>query len=143
MFDLDHFKAYNDTHGHPAGDRLLAAVAAVWAGCLRATDSLARYGGEEFALVAPGCSAEEAAALVDRLRAAVPSESHVLGRGRTLGRRRDPRGAAGARRRGALRRQGRGPRPDVLASATAPAAGLAVALSAITRAGTAPAPTAG
>ena len=54
MFDLDHFKAYNDAHGHPAGDRLLAAVAAVWAGCLRATDSLARYGGEEFALVAPG-----------------------------------------------------------------------------------------
>ena len=80
MFDLDHFKAYNDAHGHPAGDRLLAAVAAIWAGCLRATDSLARYGGEEFALVAPGCSAEEALALVDRLRAAVPEESHVLGR---------------------------------------------------------------
>jgi diguanylate cyclase (GGDEF)-like protein len=74
MFDLDHFKAYNDANGHPAGDRLLAAVAAAWAGCLRATDSLARYGGEEFALVAPGCSAEEAAALVDRLRAAVPGE---------------------------------------------------------------------
>ena len=59
MFDLDHFKAYNDAHGHPAGDRLLAEVAAVWEGCLRATDSLARYGGEEFALVAPGCSAAE------------------------------------------------------------------------------------
>ena len=74
MFDLDHFKAYNDAHGHPAGDRLLADVAAVWAGCLRATDSLARYGGEEFALVAPGCSSEEALALVDRLRASVPEE---------------------------------------------------------------------
>ena len=77
MFDLDHFKAYNDAHGHPAGDRLLAAVAAVWAGCLRATDSLARYGGEEFALVAPGCSAEEALALVDRLRARCPRRSRA------------------------------------------------------------------
>ena len=74
MFDLDHFKAYNDAHGHPAGDRLLATVAAIWAGCLRATDSVARYGGEEFALVAPGCTAEEALALVDRLRAAVPED---------------------------------------------------------------------
>ena len=74
MFDLDHFKAYNDTHGHPEGDRMLATVAEIWAGTLRATDSLARYGGEEFALVAPGCSAEEALALVDRLRAAVPGD---------------------------------------------------------------------
>jgi diguanylate cyclase (GGDEF)-like protein len=71
MFDLDHFKVYNDTHGHPAGDRLLTEVAAAWQGCLRATDSLARYGGEEFALIAPGCNAPDAVALVDRLRAAV------------------------------------------------------------------------
>jgi diguanylate cyclase len=49
-------------------------VAAIWAGCLRATDSVARYGGEEFALVAPGCTAEEALALVDRLRDAVPED---------------------------------------------------------------------
>jgi diguanylate cyclase (GGDEF)-like protein len=74
MFDLDHFKAYNDAHGHPAGDRMLATVAAIWAGCLRATDSVARYGGEEFALVAPGCTDEEALALVDRLRSAVPED---------------------------------------------------------------------
>ena len=71
MFDLDHFKAYNDTHGHPAGDRLLTEVAAAWQDCLRATDSLARYGGEEFALIAPGCCERDAVALVDRLRAAV------------------------------------------------------------------------
>jgi diguanylate cyclase (GGDEF)-like protein len=71
MFDFDHFKAYNDAHGHPAGDRLLTDVAAAWAGCLRATDSLARYGGEEFALIAPGCTQEDAVALVDRLREAV------------------------------------------------------------------------
>jgi diguanylate cyclase (GGDEF)-like protein len=72
MFDLDHFKAYNDSHGHPAGDALLTAVAAAWQTCLRATDSLARYGGEEFALIAPGCNAAEAIAIVDRLRDAVP-----------------------------------------------------------------------
>jgi diguanylate cyclase (GGDEF)-like protein len=71
MFDLDHFKAFNDAHGHPAGDRLLTEVAGAWAGCLRATDSLARYGGEEFALIAPGCTQEDAVALVDRLREAV------------------------------------------------------------------------
>ena len=71
MFDLDHFKAYNDTYGHPAGDRLLTEVAAAWQGCLRATDSLARYGGEEFALIAPGCTEGDAVALVDRLRGAV------------------------------------------------------------------------
>jgi diguanylate cyclase (GGDEF)-like protein len=71
MFDLDHFKAFNDAHGHPAGDRLLTEVAGAWAGCLRATDSLARYGGEEFALIAPGCTQQDAVALVDRLREAV------------------------------------------------------------------------
>jgi diguanylate cyclase (GGDEF)-like protein len=71
MFDLDHFKVYNDTHGHPEGDRLLREIAAAWQECLRATDSLARYGGEEFALIAPGCVPGEAVTLVDRLRAAV------------------------------------------------------------------------
>jgi diguanylate cyclase (GGDEF)-like protein len=71
MFDFDHFKAYNDSHGHPAGDRLLTEVAAAWQGCLRATDSLARYGGEEFALIAPGCNESDAVMLVDRLRASV------------------------------------------------------------------------
>ncbi len=71
MFDLDHFKAYNDSRGHPAGDRLLTEVAAAWQGCLRATDSLARYGGEEFALIAPGCTEGDAVALVDRLRGSV------------------------------------------------------------------------
>ena len=71
MFDLDHFKTFNDTHGHPEGDRLLTEVAAAWQGCLRATDSLARYGGEEFALIAPGCNEADAVMLVDRLRAAV------------------------------------------------------------------------
>jgi diguanylate cyclase (GGDEF)-like protein/PAS domain S-box-containing protein len=72
MLDLDHFKAYNDRNGHLAGDRLLRAAAAIWSGSLRATDVLARWGGEEFALLLPGCEAEGATALIERLRGSLP-----------------------------------------------------------------------
>jgi diguanylate cyclase (GGDEF)-like protein len=72
LVDLDHFKRYNDELGHQAGDRLLKSVAAVWRDILRAGDVLARYGGEEFALALPGCSLDDASALVTRLREAVP-----------------------------------------------------------------------
>ena len=70
--DLDQFKVYNDEHGHQAGDRLLKQIAAAWAAELRATDVLARYGGEEFALALPGCDLDDANALAERLRAAMP-----------------------------------------------------------------------
>lgn len=53
MLDLDHFKAVNDTHGHPAGDGVLKAVAAALRRATRETDVVARYGGEEFTLVLP------------------------------------------------------------------------------------------
>ncbi|HEX5901318.1 MAG TPA: GGDEF domain-containing protein [Solirubrobacteraceae bacterium] len=72
VFDLDHFKAYNDGHGHPAGDGLLAAAATAWRGELRPTDVLARYGGEEFAAVLPTCSLADAHVVVERIRAATP-----------------------------------------------------------------------
>jgi diguanylate cyclase (GGDEF)-like protein len=72
MVDLDHFKEYNDEHGHQAGDRLLKQAAAAWAVELRGTDFLARYGGEEFALALPACTPEEASVVVERLRAATP-----------------------------------------------------------------------
>jgi diguanylate cyclase (GGDEF)-like protein len=72
MIDLDHFKRFNDEHGHPAGDRLLVETAAAWRSIIRATDILARYGGEEFAVALPDCSAEEAVVIMARLRAAVP-----------------------------------------------------------------------
>ena len=72
MLDLDFFKAYNDKHGHLAGDRLLRAAAAIWQTTLRATDVLARWGGEEFALLLPGCDADGAAALIERLRGSLP-----------------------------------------------------------------------
>ena len=72
LIDLDHFKLYNDQNGHQAGDRLLKSVAAAWRDMLRAGDVLARYGGEEFAVALPGCSLEDGAALVARLREVIP-----------------------------------------------------------------------
>jgi diguanylate cyclase (GGDEF)-like protein len=72
LLDLDHFKRYNDTHGHQAGDALLSQAALAWRSGLRAQDLLARYGGEEFTVLVPGLPAEQAGALVDRLRARTP-----------------------------------------------------------------------
>jgi diguanylate cyclase (GGDEF)-like protein/PAS domain S-box-containing protein len=72
LADLDHFKVFNDAHGHPAGDALLTEVAGSWRLKLRATDFIARYGGEEFGLLMPDCPPDEAVSLVARLRAATP-----------------------------------------------------------------------
>jgi diguanylate cyclase (GGDEF)-like protein/PAS domain S-box-containing protein len=72
VLDLDHFKDYNDEFGHAHGDQLLRRCAVVWRSKLRATDVLARYGGEEFSLCLPQGPADEAVAIVDRLREATP-----------------------------------------------------------------------
>ena len=72
MLDLDHFKAFNDRHGHPAGDRLLKEVAAAWHSALRRSDILARYGGEEFIVLLPGTDLGQAVAALERLRRATP-----------------------------------------------------------------------
>jgi diguanylate cyclase (GGDEF)-like protein len=74
MLDFDHFKIFNDTQGHPAGDRLLKEAAAAWREELRAGDFLARIGGEEFALLLPKCTSQDALMVVDRLRRRVPYE---------------------------------------------------------------------
>lgn len=71
MFDLDDFKAFNDTFGHPRGDRLLRAVADAISGNLRAVDVAARYGGEEFALLLPETDTAGALAVAERIRADV------------------------------------------------------------------------
>ena len=61
MFDIDKFKVYNDTFGHPAGDKVIASVAKAASGCLRrTTDFFARYGGEEFVAVLLGDDADSA-----------------------------------------------------------------------------------
>ncbi len=72
MIDLDHFKRFNDAHGHLAGDDLLRRVALAWQRELRATDVLARYGGEEFVLALPACPPDEAIDVAERLRTVVP-----------------------------------------------------------------------
>jgi diguanylate cyclase (GGDEF)-like protein len=73
MLDLDHFKVFNDTFGHQAGDRLLAEAANAWKAALGSSDVLARYGGEEFMLVMPRRDAIEAQQVVDALRSRTPA----------------------------------------------------------------------
>ena len=72
LVDLDRFKAYNDAHGHLAGDRLLKEATAAWTRQLRAPDMLARFGGEEFAVLLAGCDTDEARAALARMRRATP-----------------------------------------------------------------------
>jgi diguanylate cyclase (GGDEF)-like protein len=80
LLDLDHFKRFNDTHGHQMGDRLLKEVVAAWQSRLRRGDVLARYGGEEFVVLLPQASLEQAYEVVERLRQAMPlSQSFSAG----------------------------------------------------------------
>jgi two-component system cell cycle response regulator len=72
--DIDHFKAINDKHGHPAGDEVLAGVARVMTSMIRTEDVIARYGGEEFAVICREIENDGAQALGERLRVAVERE---------------------------------------------------------------------
>jgi diguanylate cyclase (GGDEF)-like protein len=71
VIDVDEFKAFNDTFGHPAGDDTLCRVAAVLRDTVREPDLVARYGGEEFAVVLIGVDSNAAMALAERLRLAI------------------------------------------------------------------------
>ena len=74
LLDIDHFKHINDTHGHPAGDSVLAHLASLLIASVRSSDIVARYGGEEFAFVLVEAGAQEAGVVAERMRARV--ESH-------------------------------------------------------------------
>jgi diguanylate cyclase (GGDEF)-like protein len=76
MVDVDHFKRFNDTHGHACGDRVLRVVAQILKRGLRSNDLAARYGGEEFAMAYPEIGPDELQAAAERLRAALAA--HVL-----------------------------------------------------------------
>lgn len=69
MLDIDHFKTFNDRHGHPAGDEALKAFANVLRSCMRDGDVAARYGGEEFAVLLRGQGDSFASAVAERIRA--------------------------------------------------------------------------
>jgi diguanylate cyclase (GGDEF)-like protein len=69
MIDADHFKSYNDTFGHQAGDQMLVGIAICISDSVkRAGDCVARYGGEEFAVLLPGCSAPDAMRVAETMR---------------------------------------------------------------------------
>jgi diguanylate cyclase (GGDEF)-like protein len=72
LLDLDHFKRYNDRHGHQGGDRLLKEATAAWQTRMRRTDLLARYGGEEFTVLLRDCTPVQAVMVLDDLRAVTP-----------------------------------------------------------------------
>jgi diguanylate cyclase (GGDEF)-like protein len=71
MLDLDGFKAINDTHGHPTGDKVLRAVADGCQGLLRAGKGISRWGGEEFLVIVPNVDASALQRVAERLRSAI------------------------------------------------------------------------
>lgn len=84
MCDVDHFKRFNDDHGHEAGDAVLQAVAAEMKSRFRDGDVVCRFGGEEFTVIAPGTSPEALLTRVEAVRQAI-AELNVHQNGRTLG----------------------------------------------------------
>lgn len=79
FLDVDNFKKYNDTHGHPAGDKLLIKLGTIINGRLRKTDILARYGGEEFVIILPETFRDGALLVAENIRKAI-SEHPFEGR---------------------------------------------------------------
>ncbi|HZB07251.1 MAG TPA: GGDEF domain-containing protein [Thermoleophilaceae bacterium] len=72
LMDIDDFKAFNDSRGHQAGDRLLVAAAAAWQAQLREGDLLCRWGGDEFAALLPDCSEGAAHEIIARVTSTTP-----------------------------------------------------------------------
>jgi diguanylate cyclase (GGDEF)-like protein len=83
MLDLDHFKDFNDRHGHPSGDEALRTFAEVLRSCMRDGDLAARYGGEEFAVMLPRVDPATAVTIAERIRARTESTTMSLAPGIT------------------------------------------------------------
>ncbi|MDH3276341.1 MAG: GGDEF domain-containing protein [Gammaproteobacteria bacterium] len=83
MFDIDHFKSVNDSHGHLIGDRIIANVAKEAKAHLREGDVLVRYGGEEFLCILPGATSEGVADVCERIRNAIEAMA-VQDRGKVI-----------------------------------------------------------
>lgn len=77
MLDIDHFKIYNDTYGHAAGDKLLIQIAGLLSGALREIDLVVRYGGEEFFILLDGADPKEAHETAERIRIMVEDKTDV------------------------------------------------------------------
>jgi len=77
LLDIDHFKKFNDTHGHRAGDQLLVQVADILTECSRDQDLVVRYGGEEFLIVLPSADLNDAIVLSERIRKAIREKTEV------------------------------------------------------------------
>ncbi len=79
VFDVDHFKAVNDTLGHLAGDDVLRCVAQALVGAAREIDLVARYGGEEFTVILPNCSLADAMGVAERMRTSATVDLRISG----------------------------------------------------------------
>lgn len=77
VMDIDHFKLINDTHGHPAGDSVLASLGDLVSALLRSTDVVARYGGEEFGMLLINAGAQESNIIVNRVRERIASHAFI------------------------------------------------------------------
>ncbi len=78
LLDIDHFKSFNDTRGHQAGDALLGQLGVVLRNALRNVDRPARYGGEEFVIICPETGSDEALLIAERIRVAVQNTPFIL-----------------------------------------------------------------
>ena len=85
MLDIDHFKHYNDTNGHPAGDRVLKKVAELLTDSVRKFDLTGRYGGEEFVILLPATKAQTALRVCERIRLKIASTEFEFGDKQPLG----------------------------------------------------------
>ena len=83
LLDVDHFKSFNDRHGHPAGDEALREFGAILVRALRQGDLAARYGGDEFAVLLPGLDLEAACTVAERIRERTEGTIIAVGLGQT------------------------------------------------------------